>query len=113
MKDLVKSFKPETLKSKTEIKELFHNGKRLTFFPLTLVYRSNSLNNCRYLFCTDRSIKRAVDRNRIKRILREIVSKKSGPQGFDIALIAKIEYGLNDSLFRSQIFLKLLKKIKK
>ncbi|WP_108929425.1 ribonuclease P protein component [Leptospira johnsonii] len=81
----------ETLTSKKDIRELFASGKRVTNPPLTVIYRGNGLENNRYLYCPERSVGKAVRRNRIRRRLRAAVAETAGffPKGFDIAILAK------------------------
>lgn len=68
--------KKEKLKSKKYIEKLFSEGKTITHFPLRLVYlKENHLGNkpLQIAFSVPkRKIKKAVDRNRIKRQLKEI-----------------------------------------
>ncbi|WP_242134137.1 ribonuclease P protein component [Aestuariivivens marinum] len=67
--------KREKLKSKKLIEQLFSEGKSVTAFPLRLIYLKTPLN---YdvkaqtgVSVSKRHFKRAVDRNRIKRLMRE------------------------------------------
>ncbi|WP_080593428.1 ribonuclease P protein component [Leptospira santarosai] len=83
----------ETLKSRKEIQSLFKIGKRISHFPIVLVYLPNPLPKNRFVYCTERGIKTAVQRNRIKRKLRAVIreEEKNFPNGFDIAILAKRE----------------------
>lgn len=67
--------KDEKLKSRKLIKELFENGKSVTVFPLRMIYlKKEHLGKFRVkagVSVSKRNLKRAVDRNRIKRLLRE------------------------------------------
>lgn len=67
--------KTEKLKSKTLIDTLFKEGKSVSAFPLRLVYmpsgQSDSILSKAGVSVSKRSFKRAVDRNRIKRLIRE------------------------------------------
>jgi len=71
--------KEEKLKSKTVIEQLFTEGSRVKSFPLQLVY----LNKEHYskfpikvgFTVPKRSVKLAVNRNRIKRLIREVYRK--------------------------------------
>tara|TARA_R110000868_G_scaffold173829_1_gene410205 strand:+ start:14606 stop:14983 length:378 start_codon:yes stop_codon:yes gene_type:complete len=65
----------EKLKSKTLIEKLFTEGDSVSSFPLRLVYLPTTFNDDT-LFKTGvsvskRNFKKAVDRNRIKRLMRE------------------------------------------
>ena len=67
--------KGEKLKSKKLIEQLFESGKRLKAFPIQLVYLKID-HKTDYLIqagfsVPKRRFKRAVDRNRIKRLMRE------------------------------------------
>ncbi|MBJ2174286.1 ribonuclease P protein component [Aureibaculum sp. A20] len=71
--------KEEKLKSKILIGELFEKGKSLSKFPLRLVYlKSEHSSNypIKVAFSAPkRRFKKAVDRNRIKRLMREAYRK--------------------------------------
>ncbi|MBT8266121.1 MAG: ribonuclease P protein component [Bacteroidia bacterium] len=65
----------EKLKSKKQIEQLFAEGSSISSFPLRLVYMSTT-NEDNFPVKTGVSVskkhfKKAVDRNRIKRLLRE------------------------------------------
>ena len=69
---------PLKLKSKKRIGELFESGKSVKAFPLLLIYKNDP--NLEIPFQTGfsvskRNFKNAVDRNRIKRLLREYFRK--------------------------------------
>lgn len=67
--------KNEKLKSKISIGLLFSEGKSVSKYPLRLVYHSGSLNENEKIkmgvSVSKKNFKKAVDRNRFKRILRE------------------------------------------
>lgn len=70
--------KEERLKSKKQITLLFTKGKRIKKLPLVLIYIPLNLSNnkVRVAFSVPKkNIKLAVDRNRIKRIMREAYRK--------------------------------------
>lgn len=71
--------KDEKLKSKTVIEQLFAEGSRVKSFPLQLIYLKtthDSLFPIKVGFSVPkRAIKLAVNRNRIKRIMREVYRK--------------------------------------
>lgn len=72
--------KHQILRSKKEISDLFENGKSITEYPLRLVYKLKPITEC-YEQKTDRfkllfvvpkkNIKKAVQRNRIRRKIKE------------------------------------------
>ena len=64
--------KAQRLKSRKQIEALFRSGKSFTVFPLKVFYRWEGEGLPRIgVSAPKRSFKRAVDRNRIKRLLRE------------------------------------------
>ena len=76
MKTLSKTYsKKEKLKSKKLIDRLFAEGQSVSAFPLRLVYLSATFEDIIIaktgISVSKRNFKNAVDRNRIKRLLRE------------------------------------------
>ena len=71
--------KDEKLKSKTVIEQLFTEGSRVKSFPLQLIYLKKEHSSefpIKVAFTVPkRSVKLAVNRNRIKRIMREVYRK--------------------------------------
>lgn len=71
--------KEEKLKSKIAIEQLFTDGNRIKSFPLQLIYLQKEHNSkfpIKVAFTVPkRSVKLAVDRNRIKRLMREAYRK--------------------------------------
>ncbi len=70
--------KPFKLKSKKLIGSLFENGSSVKAFPLLLVYRNVMEIDVDFqvgFSVSKRNFKHAVDRNRIKRLLREYFRK--------------------------------------
>ncbi len=69
----------EKLKSKTEIELLFSEGKSISRHPVRLIYRKATLQKditiLTAVSVSKRNFKKAVDRNRIKRLLRESYRK--------------------------------------
>ncbi len=70
----------ERLKSKKIISNIFSNGKVIGAFPIKLFYIETELNSdfpIQFAFSVSKKkFKRAVDRNRIKRLMREVVRLK-------------------------------------
>ncbi|MEP3837446.1 MAG: ribonuclease P protein component [Algibacter sp.] len=68
--------KKEKLKSKKLIDQLFTEGKSVSAYPLRLVYLGTAFNGNLIaktgVSVSKRNFKTAVDRNRIKRLLREV-----------------------------------------
>ncbi len=71
--------KEEKLKKKNLITELFASGKSATVFPLKMVYLENDHESPFKIQAgvsvSKRNFKSAVDRNRIKRLMRESYRK--------------------------------------
>lgn len=63
--------KKEKLKSQKLIEKLFNEGQSITVFPLRMVYLKIEGLNKVGVSVSKRNFKKAVDRNRIKRLLRE------------------------------------------
>ena len=66
--------KKEKLKSRKQIEDLFLNGKNFSVFPLRVTYQfvpSNEAIIQVAVTAGKKYFKRAVDRNRIKRLIRE------------------------------------------
>ena len=63
--------KKEKLKSKKLIEKLFAEGRAVSVFPLRLIYLKEGETNKVAVSVSKRNFKKAVDRNRIKRLLRE------------------------------------------
>lgn len=61
----------EKLKSKKLIEKLFSEGNAVTAFPLRLIYLKEGEANKVGVSVSKRSFKKAVDRIRVKRLLRE------------------------------------------
>lgn len=65
----------EKLKSKKLLDELFSSGKKITEFPIKLVYKQLDFEDeilvKAGVSVPKRNFKKAVDRNKIKRLLRE------------------------------------------
>ena len=57
--------------SKTDVKDLFEKGRSKIIFPLKYYFLSSNDNNAFLVSVPKRNFKRATDRNRIKRIMRE------------------------------------------
>jgi len=68
--------KHEKLKSRKLIKQLFEDGKAVTVFPLRLIYLKKDFEAKNpvktSVSVSKRNFKLAVDRNRIKRLMREV-----------------------------------------
>ncbi|WP_074409890.1 MULTISPECIES: ribonuclease P protein component [Aquimarina] len=71
--------KKERLKSKKEIELLFSEGKSISKYPIRLVYRKSNFEESIKIRAgvsvSKRNFKKAVDRNCIKRLMRESYRK--------------------------------------
>ena len=67
--------KKDRLKSQKLIEKLFLEGKSVSSFPLKLIYLKTQVSGAHVIKAgvsvSKRNFKKAVDRNRIKRLLRE------------------------------------------
>lgn len=63
--------KKDKLKSQKTIERLFEKGTSITAFPLRVVYLKIEGRNQVGVSVSKRNFKKAVDRNRIKRLMRE------------------------------------------
>jgi len=102
-----------TLKLRGDIRILFESGRKLQKFPLSVIFKKNNLNHNRYIYCSDRKVKLAVHRNKIKRVLRAVVRDlhKNIQNGYDIAMITNIRYSEIKYSERIETALSLFRKI--
>jgi ribonuclease P protein component len=100
----------ERLHKRDDIEELLHTAKRIRGEALTLLYKANHRDYNRVAFFTRRGFKNAVQRNRQKRILKEIYrERKQGiKDGFDFIFI--LSPGLYSYVALRGFFLTLLKR---
>lgn len=76
--------KKEKLKSRTELQAIFTRGKSFTVFPIKVFFMEKNTVNTSIpvsagVGVSSRHFKKAVDRNRIKRLLREAYRKEKQP----------------------------------
>ena len=111
----------EKLKSRKQIEDLFLNGKNFSAFPLRVTYQFLPANECGLqvgVTAGKKYFKKAVDRNRIKRLIREAyrlqkssladMVKQTGQKGFlffvytdkTIASFVVIKEAMNKALNR-------------
>lgn len=116
--------KKEKLKSKKLIDQLFTEGKSVSAYPLRLVYMPTSFDEDIIaktgVSVSKRNFKTAVDRNRIKRLLREsyrlnkanYFNKLTTQYAFMILYIGKDKPTLNQvELKMNHVFEKFSKKV--
>lgn len=76
--------KKEKLKSRTELKAVFSTGKSFSVFPIKVFFIEKETNGASFpvsagVGVSSRHFKKAVDRNRIKRLLREAYRLEKQP----------------------------------
>ena len=98
--------KKERLKSKKLIGKLFEEGKSIKKYPFRLVYLiqdKNSLLKTQASFSVPkRNFKKAVDRNRIKRLIKEAyrLEQRKILQDYNLPLVIMITYlGKKEPIF--------------
>jgi len=82
------------LKKQKDFEKIFKNGKSFKQGSLYLKINKNDLQSSRFGFIISKKFsKKAVERNRIKRILREIVKERIEEvvKGLDVAIIVNPE----------------------
>ena len=105
--------KQERLKSKTLIGKLYSEGKSVKNFPLRLVYVQTE-HTSKYpaqvgVSVPKRNFKKAVDRNRLKRLLRETYRKQKNLvyNSIDKPYVYMISYIGKEELSYAEIELKM------
>jgi ribonuclease P protein component len=103
------------LTRKTQFALVYNEGKTWTGREIVIKALPNGLNSSRYGFTVSKRVGKAVVRNRVKRLLREIVRQTPLQPGWDIIFIARntaagAEYGsleksVRKLLFRAGLFL--------
>ena len=102
--------KSEKVRTKSEINRIFRTGARFSCKGMVLRITKNSLGRSRAVFVAVRSFEGAVQRNRAKRIAREVwrLNKHSIAPGCDVAFVL---YPVYDSFAEcSGMMLLLLRK---
>ena len=81
--------KRERIRKEADLRSVFAAPQKIRYRGLRLLYTENDLSWNRVAFCPVRTFKRAVDRNRVKRICREIYRalKETVKTGYDMAFI--------------------------
>jgi ribonuclease P protein component len=81
----------DTIRKKREFSAIFEHGTLIQENLLIAYVRKNSENKIRYGICVGKKIGNSVERNRIKRRLREIIRMHSGDieASHDIVVVAR------------------------
>lgn len=81
----------ERIKKRSDINRLFSEGKSVSCFGAKLLYRKNDLHIHRIICIPAKKFGRAVDRNAVKRHVREIFrlhkERLNNDDGYDIAIV--------------------------
>jgi ribonuclease P protein component len=87
--------KKERLKGKKDIQRIFEEGKSFSCSGAKLICKENDLEYVRFAICLPRRYKNSVQRNRTKRVCREVFRnvKHNIQKGYDIIFVAFPENG--------------------
>lgn len=113
-----KNNKKERLFKYKELKMFFSSSKKTLYKGLKLLYKENRLKGNRIVFIVRKGFKKAVKRNRQKRLVKEAYHniKEDIETGYDfIILISAFDYNYHDRLHQVERifnFAKLMKKSK-
>ena len=80
---------PRSLTNRAQYALVYRQGKVWANNLLVMKAMPNSLSLSRYGFSVTKKVGKAVQRNRLKRLLREIMRLKSLRPGWDIVFIAR------------------------
>ncbi|MGD8608057.1 MAG: ribonuclease P protein component [Myxococcales bacterium] len=81
----------DRLKKRYEFRQVQHNGRRIHTEHFLIVLQPNASSNTRLGITVTKKVGSAVQRNRIKRVVREVFRRNRAlfPPGHDVVLIAK------------------------
>ncbi|MDR2728810.1 MAG: ribonuclease P protein component [Chitinispirillales bacterium] len=104
----------QKIKSKLEISQLFKEGQRWACLGFVLIYKQNGLQYDRLGVIVSRKIGNAVERNRAKRIFRELFRCNIGsnPPFFDILIKPRVAADFKNAIIQRENFKKWQEKVK-
>lgn len=80
---------PERLRSSRDFRRVLANGARASVGPIQCIVAAGLPGRARFGVSVGRTVGGAVTRNRVKRVMREIVRSRELPAGTDTVLVAK------------------------
>jgi len=83
--------KEERLRKKSEFDGVFERGTTWASELVVLKAVPNGLEHNRYGFITSKRLGKAVVRNRVKRLLREVMRTTPTKSGWDMVFIARVK----------------------
>lgn len=100
------------IKKNKEYRRIYSRGKSYADRYMVIYILENNSDISRFGFTVSKKIGKAVKRNRIRRILKEVcrLNLKNFPQGFDYIIIARHDIGSLSFLQIEERLLRLLKK---
>lgn len=100
------------IKKNTEYKKVYDQGKSVADYNLVLFYKKTNHKNSSFGFTAAKRIKLAVDRNFIRRRLKEIVriNEYKIKDGYDVVFMARINAKEADYKGLEKSFYKVLKR---
>lgn len=76
------------------------------------MFKKNNSLHTYFLFCSEKKLKKATDRNRVKRVLRALIKNIIYPNGYNIAIISNLNLNKISHLERVSSLQNLISKIK-
>lgn len=100
------------IKKNTEYKKVYEKGKSVADYNLVLFYKKTNSQDLRVGFTAAKRMKLAVDRNFIRRRLKEIVrlNENKIKEGYDIVFMARLNATEADYKKLEKSFYKVLKR---
>jgi ribonuclease P protein component len=88
MRETLRFGKAQKIKKRSEISRLFKDGRRWECSCFVLIYEKNDLGRDRFGVMVSRRLGNAVERNRMKRVFREVfrLNIKRCPPFFDVLI---------------------------